>query len=47
MPKINNVFRTLGARCDLKVITEKLSPKQKEWLKIIIEYKKSCGCFYK
>lgn len=45
--KIKNLDKTLGARCNFIVITKKLSPKQKELIKIIVDYKKSLGCFDK
>ena len=45
MSKKINVYKTLGARCNFIVVSKELSEKQKEWIKIIMEYKKACGCF--
>lgn len=42
-----NIDKSLGARCNLIIKTKNLTPKQKELIKIIMDYKKSCGCFYK
>lgn len=42
-----NINKTLGARCNLVVVSKKLTEKQKEWIKIIMDYKKSCMCFDK
>ena len=45
MNKKINIDKTLGARCNLVVKSKNLTEKQKEWIKIIMEYKKACGCF--
>lgn len=37
-------FVTLGEICDVKVVTKKLSQKQKEFLKIILDYKRKHNC---
>lgn len=45
--KTKNLDKTLGARCNFIVTTKKLTPKQKELIKIIVDYKKTLGCFDK
>lgn len=47
MGKNSNIFKTLGARCNLIIESKDLTEKQKELIRIIMDYKKSCGCFYK
>lgn len=47
MSKVTNIHKTLGARCNLIIETKNLTQKQREWIKIIMDYKKNCGCFYK
>lgn len=47
MPKTKNIDKTLGARCNFVITSKKLTLKQKELIKIIMDYKKNCGCFYK
>lgn len=42
-----NAYKTLGARCNFIIESKNLTPKQKELIKIIMDYKKNCGCFYK
>lgn len=42
-----NAYKTLGARCNFIIKSKNLTPKQKELIKIIMDYKKNCGCFYK
>lgn len=47
MGKNSNVYKTLGARCNLIIETKSLTQKQKDLIKIIMDYKKTCGCFWK
>lgn len=45
--KNKNLDKTLGARCNFVVTTKKLSPKQKDLIKIIVDYKKAVGAYDK
>ena len=41
MSKIKNIYKTFGARVSLIVKSKRLTQSKKDWIKIIMDYKKN------